>query len=160
MTKDELLRQLAENRAQWNALIESLSTEELIRPDACGYWSVKDVLVHISRWEAEAIKALFQADQNATPDCEYFNADYLKVNEVWYQESKDRELERVLADYHAVRKQLVQRLTAFPEPELTDPARYPWMNHHGLIVLVKEIALDHEVDHLQGLKSWRTALSA
>jgi hypothetical protein len=31
---------------------------------------------------------------------------------------------------------------------------------HALIVLVQDIALDHEQEHLDGLKVWRASLSA
>ncbi len=158
MTKDELLKQLAENRAQLNALIQDVSEEALTQPGAYGEWSVKDVLEHISRWESELIQVLFQAAQGAEPESEVFNPEYLKVNEVWYQESKDRPLDRVQADFQAVRKQLIKRLTTFPDPQLTTLGVYPWMKKQALIDLIKNIALDHEVEHLEGLKPWRAAL--
>lgn len=160
MTKDELLKQLAENRAQLNALLDDASAEELASPGACGEWSAKDVLVHISRWESELIRVLFQAAQGATPESEVFNPEYLKVNEAWYQESKDRPLELVLNDFQSVRKQLVRRITEYPEELLTSPAQYSWMQNHALISLLKDIALDHELEHLNGLKTWRAALAS
>lgn len=158
MTKAELLEQMAENRAQLNALLDGVPQDELIKPGACGEWSVKDVLEHISRWESELIQVLFQAAQGAEPHSEVFNPEYLKVNEAWYQESKDRPLERVLDDFQAVRKQLVKRVTSFPDPQLTAPDAYPWMKNHALIGLLKEIALEHEVEHLEGLRVWRATL--
>lgn len=160
MTKDELLQQMAENRKQVNALLDGVQPEDLIKPGAYGAWSVKDVLVHISRWESEIIKVLFQAGQEGKPQSDVFNPEFLKVNETWYQESKDRELERVLDDFVSVRKQLVRRLEEFPDQSLTDPARYPWMKNHPLIGLVKDIVLDHEDEHLAGLKVWHATLAA
>lgn len=159
MTKEELLKLLESNRAELNAIMEGVPSEELIKPGAYGQWSVKDVLVHISRWESEIIKVLFQAAQGAKPQSEVFNPEFLKVNEVWYQEAKDRPLERVLDDFHAVRAQLVRRLKDYPEKPLTTPGHYPWMKSHALILLVKDIVLDHEEEHLAGLKTWRATLS-
>ncbi|MRR31352.1 ClbS/DfsB family four-helix bundle protein, partial [bacterium] len=91
---------------------------------------------------------------------EVFNPEFLKVNEIWYQEAKDRPLERVLDDFQAVRAQLVRRLKDFPEIPLITPGHYPWMKSHALILLVKDIVLDHEEEHLAGLKTWRATLSA
>ena len=159
MTKDELLQLMSENRKQLNVLLDGVQPEDMIKPGAYGVWSVKDVLVHISRWESEMIKVLFQAGQEGKPQSDIFNPEFLKVNEVWYQESKDRELERVQDDFVSVRKQLVRRIEEFPEQSLTDPARYPWMKNHALIGLVKEIVFDHEEEHLEGLKAWHAALA-
>jgi len=159
MTKDELLQLMADNRNQINALLDGVQPEDLVRPGAYGQWSVKDVLGHISRWESEMIKVLFQSGQEGKPQSDIFNPEFLKVNEIWYQESKDRELERVLDDFVSVRKQLVRRLEDFPEQFLTDPARYPWMKNHPLIGLVKDIVLDHEEEHLEGLKTWHAVLA-
>ena len=159
MTRDELLQHMEQNRTELNALLEGVSADGLTRPGACDDWSVKDVLAHISRWEAEVIKVLFQAQHGAKPQSEVFNPDYLKVNDLWYQEAKDRPLERVLEDFSSVRAQLVRRLKDFPEKALTRPGNYPWMKH-ALIVLVEDIALDHEQEHLEGLKIWRASLSA
>ena len=115
MTRDELLQHMEQNRTELNALLEGVPANALTRPGACGDWSVKDVLVHISRWEAEVIKVLFQAQQGGKPQSEVFNPEYLKVNDLWHQEAKDRPLERVLEDFSAVRMQLVRRLKDFPE---------------------------------------------
>ncbi len=159
MTKDELLRLMADNRDQINALLDDVQPEDLVKPGAYGIWSVKDVLVHISRWESEMIKVLFQSGQEGKPQSDIFNPEFLKVNEIWYQESKDRELGRVQDDFVSVRKQLVRRIEEIPEQSLTDPARYPWMKNHPLIGLVKDIVLDHEEEHLEGLKTWHAALA-
>ncbi|GAP14082.1 mycothiol maleylpyruvate isomerase N-terminal domain [Longilinea arvoryzae] len=160
MNKAELLKRLAENRDQLNVLLEGVPEEELIKPGAYGEWSVKDVLEHISRWESELIKVLYQAAQGAEPESEVFNPEYLKVNDVWFQESKDRPLERVMDDFQSARKQLIRRMTDFPEKQLTTPGVYPWMKKHALIVLLKDIALEHEEEHLEGLKTWRAALKS
>jgi hypothetical protein len=58
-----------------------------------------------------------------------------------------------------VHTQLVRRLKDFPEKALITPGNYPWMKH-ALIDLVKDIAVDHEQEHLEGLKVWRASLSA
>ena len=159
MTRDELLQQLEHTRNELNALLEGVPADALIRPGAYGNWSVKDVLVHISRWEAEIIKVLFQAQQGGKPQSEIFNPEYLKVNDLWHQEAKDRPLERVLEDFSSVHTQLVRRLKDFPEKALITPGNYPWMKH-ALIDLVKDIAVDHEQEHLEGLKVLLASLSA
>lgn len=160
MTRDELLKLLENNRAELNALLKDVPEDALVKPGAYGEWSVKDVMVHISRWESEIIKVLFQAAQGAKPQSEVFNPEYLKVNDAWYLEAKDRPLDRVQDDFQAVRAQLVRRLKDFPEKSLVTPGFYPWMKNHALIMLVKDIVLDHEAEHLAGLKTWRASLPA
>ena len=73
MTKDELLDALEEERENFMEAIAGLSDEELEQPGASGEWSVKDVLSHLSMWEAELIKLLWQARKGQKPTTIHFS---------------------------------------------------------------------------------------
>ncbi len=155
MKKAELLTALEESHEAYLESLQGLSEEQLIRPNTVGEWSFKDVLVHLSMWEAEAIKMLYQTRQGLTPK----NVFSTEVNEneqnkLWVEASRDRPLERVMDDFAIIRDQTIRRLDAFTEKELNDPARFPWLHGKTLTKLIQEFILDHEEAHARDLQEW------
>jgi hypothetical protein len=60
-TKTELLARLRAERATWERAFGALTREQLLLPDAVGFWSTKDVQDHITsnnRWMAVQLRAL------------------------------------------------------------------------------------------------------
>jgi uncharacterized damage-inducible protein DinB len=58
MSKDSLLKRLEK---EWNFLLQSFSDlrdSDLMQPNVSGNWSVRDILAHITTWDAEALKNL------------------------------------------------------------------------------------------------------
>lgn len=66
-------------------LIEAYPTDKRERPDACGYWSPKEVLAHLAGWlvEAEARYRLYEKDSAPAPkhydDLDMFNHESVRV---------------------------------------------------------------------------------
>ena len=155
MNKAEFLSALDESHEDYLELLQKLSDEQLIRSNSIGEWSFKDVLVHLSMWEAEAIKMLFQARQGLTPKNLFSaNIDENEQNRVWVEASYDRSLERVMDDFTIIREQTIRRLDAFTEKELSDPARFPWLHGRSLLSMIQEYILDHEKMHAKDLQDW------
>jgi hypothetical protein len=50
-TKPYMMEEMAKSRRELEALVESLSDEQLTRPGKDGGWSVKDHLAHLAMWE-------------------------------------------------------------------------------------------------------------
>lgn len=158
MERQELLDALNHTRAELEKAISGLSAAQMTQPGAAGEWSVKDILLHLCLWEAEMVKTLYLAAQDQKkPATEIFNPEYLKVNDRWYAENKDRPLEQVLNDLRAVRPQLLRRLAELSDDQLCKPAYYAWMGKHALSNLVKDICIEHEQEHIEQIQSWRKA---
>jgi len=158
MTKNDVIEQITQARTDTFASVEGVSEELLCQPKTIGDWSVKDVLLHLSRWEAELVKLLFQAKQGAVIESPIFADDFLKYNDVWWAEGKDRSLEAVMADMAGVRQQLLRRLNEFSEAELDDSERFPWMKHQPLSELVVDLCVGHETHHSKELLISRQTL--
>lgn len=58
MDRQQLLRRLDKAWTAFNEAYAGLSQTRLIDPGVTGDWSVKDILAHVSWWEAEALKHL------------------------------------------------------------------------------------------------------
>lgn len=157
MNKKDLLVRLEDSHERVLEAIEGLSTEEMLEPGVMDNWSVKDILAHLTRWEAELIKLLWQARQGMQPTSLHFNQSHSvdEVNARWYEEDQARSLERILEDFHGVRNQTIRRLEFFTEKDLNDTQRYPWLGGQPLWEWVANDSFEHDNEHLEHLRLWR-----
>lgn len=158
MTQDEILDALEDEREKLMEAIDGLDDERLCEPGAAGDWSIKDVLYHLSMWEAELVKLLWQAAQGDTPTTIHFGKiDVDAVNARWHEQGQPRDLQQVLDDLQAVRKQTARRVERFSDADLNDPQRYPWLKNHPLWVWIAEDSFKHEAEHTAQIQAWRSA---
>ena len=156
MDKQELIDKLEQSREEFLDTIEALSEEEMEQPGVMEGWSVKDILAHIALWESELVKLLFQARQGRKPTTIHFTGETVdERNAKWHNQSKDRPLERVLEDFHGVRNQTIRRVEAFPDRDLDDPQRYPWLQGEPLWKWIAADSYEHEAEHAPQIREWR-----
>jgi hypothetical protein len=156
MNKAELLNALEEGREAFLETLEGLDEEALQTPGVVGTWSLKDLLAHLSRWEAELVKLLWQARQGQKPTSAQLTATNVdEINALWQAETRARELERVLEDFHTVRNQTLLRVEEFTDQELTDPRRYKWLKGQPLWQMIAENSFAHEAEHAEQINAWR-----
>ncbi len=155
MNKDELFHALEESRERFLEGIEGLSEEELLAPGAAGDWSVKDILVHLARWEAEMVRLLWQVSQGQTPTTAHFSAAGVDAtNARWQAESLTRTLEQALEDFHGVRNQTLLRLEPFDDKDFTTPNRYKFLKNRPLWEWVASDSFEHESEHAEQIQAW------
>lgn len=156
MNKNEIMTNLVDQREQFLDVIEGLTEEELSSLEVAGQWSIKDILAHISHWEAELVKLLWQVSQGQRPTSMQFmiegNLD--EVNQTWYEESASREIARVLDDFQAVRSQTMLRVESFSDRDLTNPKRYPALGGKPLWEYIENDSFGHEAEHLVDIQRW------
>ena len=158
MTNAELRAELEQSRAALEKLIGDLSEGELLRPAAVGEWSVRDVLQHLSIWEAEAIQFILGFRRGRRPPSERFTGEVDALNAKWHAATRDRPLDRVLADFHAVRKQTLKQIEDLTEDELSRPKPFPWMKGRPLAEWIAEDTYLHEQEHAEQIRRWREGL--
>jgi hypothetical protein len=159
MNKNDILIQLEESREKFLDNLDGLPIDQWNIPGVEGEWSIKDILSHLSRWEAELVKLLWQARQGQRPNTMQFtqtNVD--ETNNIWFLESRTRSLEHVLDDFHTVRNQTILRVEGFSDKELTDPKRYPWLASRPLWEWIASDSFEHEVEHASQITEWRKKL--
>ena len=158
MTKDEVLKTLADSREAFLAAVDGLSDEALLEPGVIEGWSIKDILYHLTMCEAELVKLLWQASQGQEPTSVQMQATTVdEQNAAWAAESKTRPLELVWEDFHAVRKQISRRVSVFREEDFEDPRRFTWLNGDPLWVWIANETIEHEAEHAVQIKAWRAA---
>ena len=156
MNKKEILRALQDGREKFLEAIAGLSEAQMREPGVVGEWSVKDILTHLSLWEAELIRLLWELKGGQKPTYPTLNnQDVDQLNEKWHRESKDRPLERVMADFLAVRKQTIRQVQGFLENDLNDPQRYPALGGDSLEEWIAGDSYRHEAEHEAQVRAWR-----
>ena len=157
MNKSDLLASLETSRQNLLAAFNGLSDDELTQPGATGDWSVKDVLAHIAAWEAELVTLLVrEVKQGKKPKIVGISdARVEELNHEWYIENKDRPLDRVLADFHGVRKQLIRQVSEWDAKDLGDTQRYKWRAGKSLADYIADYANGHDQEHIEALRDWR-----
>jgi len=159
MNKDTLLTRLEESREAFLDTFDDLPDELLLKPGVAGDWSLKDLLAHLTMWEAELIKLLFRARSGQPPGTAHFQSQPREaLNAQWAQTYRLRPLDQVLEDFHGIRQQTIRRVEPFSEADLANPKRFKWLNHKPLWKWITQDSCDHETGHAADILAWRASL--
>ncbi len=159
MGKRELTEAFQQAREDFLDAIDGLSEEDFLRPGAVGFWSVKDVLAHLTAWESELVTALVKIENGkkgvpniaAVEDIDEWNAEQ-------YHASAGRQLEIIWDDFHGVGKYLLAAIEALNDKVLDDNRKFDWMEGEPLSYLIYENAIWHEEEHADDIRAWRESL--
>ena len=155
MTKAKLLADLQREQEQWEALLNQIGEARMDQADVAGGWSIKDIVAHLTGWRRRTVARLQAAqrgdDDFAVPWPAQLQTDD-EINAWLYEANRDRSVREVLDDSRQVFQQLVTVIEAFPEAELLDPQRFPWMQGEQLTAeaLFGHFHEEHEPD----MRAW------
>lgn len=156
MNKDEILDALEDAREKLIDATDGLSDEQMQEPGVVGDWSIKDMLYHISLWEAEMVRLLWQVSHGEKPSTVHMTGRSVdEINAQWYAQGKERPLERVLDDFAAVRKQTIRRVEALEDDALNDAQRYAWAKGRALWEWIAGDSFEHDDEHAGEIAAWR-----
>ena len=162
-TKEQLLDALDDSRESLLVAIEPLPDEALLEKQAVGEWSVSDVLINLTAWEAELVTGLMRTRQNKRPErlVEALK-DPNNYDERRFAENQDRDLDQVFIDLQQVRVQVEEWILEFSERELNNPHRYHWLKGKALKEMIAGTTFEREkkiVPHLQLFAQQRAILT-
>ena len=148
MDKQQLLKKLD---AAWAAIKESfagLSDSQLKEPGVTGNWSVKDILAHVTTWEAEALKYLPLILQGIRPP-RYSNmyGGIDAFNAKMTEQERSLSLSDVVRQFDETHHQLIDYISSAPEELFT-----------GETPFRRRLLLDtcrHYPVHAKAIREWR-----
>lgn len=155
MNKRELLDAIQKERTAFEAAFARLTPDQMAAPGVMDEWSVKDILGHIAMWESRLVTILYSIERGVVPKMLHGQAEVDKLNAESFVEQRGRPLERVLADFNAVHVQLLKRLDALKDRDLTDPKRWKWMEGEPLEKLVAGDTFEHYAEHRPAIEAFR-----
>lgn len=163
MNKTQLLTALASEREQTTALLAQIDDHIISTEAVFDDWTTKDLLGHLTAWEAELITALFKLQRGHRGRPRYYGLTQDKIDALslqWRAESRERQLVTIINDFQGVRKQLIRQLDKFDNRKLNDPKRYNyWLKGKTLIDYIAYNAIDHEIEHRAQIANWWQARS-
>jgi hypothetical protein len=152
MSIEEILDGLDNTRERLLTVLEPLPDEALEYPGTIGSWSVKDVLAHLAAWESELVTGLLHLQQGKKPvHLLAAMANRAAYNAERYEENKERDLDRVFADFQEVRMKLESWIEEFSERALNNPQQFKALNGQPLWQVIKQNSFGHEAEHLPAI---------
>ena len=148
MDRQQLLKKLDKAWALFKESYAGLSDSQLTEPGVAGEWSGKDILSHVTIWEAEALKYLPLILKGGRPPryaTLYGGIDVFNAQMVG--QKRDLSLSDVLRQLEETHRQLVDYLQSVPEEQFTHETRFR-----------RRLRLDtysHYPLHTRGIWEWR-----
>ena len=152
MDKDQLIRLITETRSTWNNLVSQVGDQQMLVDGVSGYWSLKDVIAHLSWHEREIVHVL---NERALLGSDLWQLPLDQRNQAIYEQLHDLPLEQVIMESQQVFHSLLHELDKLDEADLHDPLRFrefpaewrPWD-------LIADNTYRHYQDHLADLEAW------
>ena len=153
VTKASLLRDM---RAAWReseALLAGLSETALVRADANGDWSIKDVLAHLAGYEClyvESAGAHLRGEPQRLDEVRALSPEERNQRDV--MQSRQRPVIAVVADARQTFKRLQALVVDFPEMFVTEPQSIKGIAEPVLIGQALQHVCDHRRAHMRDLR--------
>lgn len=124
MNKTELLSWLQEEYLQWETILEQIDPKRMETPGVNGDWSMKDLVAHLTCWQATNVAAIFAAERGAPEPAPPWPLKLKTEDEInaWiYATNHKRPLSDVLDESQQVFQQTMDAVAALPEHVRIDP---------------------------------------
>lgn len=159
MNSVELLAMTRRERDRLDALVASLTPEQLTQGGLEGGWSVKDVLAHITAWERRCTWTLAteRGDPLGEPEAGVGPDDVGEFNAAAYAANRDRDLDDVLADAALSYAALLDAVAEVPDSALDLPGTVSWTRQRPLSQYIRDNADEHYREHTAQIEAWRSA---
>jgi hypothetical protein len=156
MTKAKLLDELRSAREEWDGLMAEIGEDRMTEPGATGYWSVKDVMNHLTCYTCWFVNAIEAHLRGKAPPLDGTEGMPLQEkNDFYYQKTKDMPLQQALRESHEVHQRLIQLVEGFSEAFVTQPQQFIGVPMPILIWQpLKSEVYDHSRLHLKMLRDW------
>jgi hypothetical protein len=149
-TRDQLVERIRADRAALSASFAGLPEAQLDTSGAAGYWSVKDILVHVAWWEQQTLAKLGGAatahDQLGGADND---AQIERVNDAVYREGRARSAGEVTAAFADSGSGLLEALTGLEEHVVL-----------ANLDFIAENTYRHYPEHAAQISAWRSGVPA
>jgi hypothetical protein len=174
MNKNELLKKIQDSHRQLERYLfyfeknkegvfvagsnPKFNSEEMLRPGVVGNWSLKDVLVCLIDWEQHFLAWYQTGLRGEIPETPTPGRmrDELKAIEQQIEETLDRSLENILAEFPISYQQILTTVQAIPEDDMFRPGRYAWTKEATLADYIAVCTFDHYDWAKKHIRKWRS----
>jgi uncharacterized damage-inducible protein DinB len=154
MNKNDILDQLAESRQTFLHALEGLSEAQITQEPVEGIWTIKDLLAHLTSWEKSCLIPLRAYAVGGA-----FIPEAIPDHHVWNQAQAQRwqaqSLVEILAEYQAIREEIVALVTELPEARWAVKLPAPWGGEATIAELCGGLIWHEKTEHLKSIRQWK-----
>jgi hypothetical protein len=144
--KQQLVQKLEYSWYAFEQSYAGLSSEQMLMPGVTGDWSIKEILAHISTWEAESLKHLPDILEGRKPALFVLYAVSM-INALMAEKMRSLSLFEVQDLLASTHRQLIEYLESLPAELFTVESRFR-----------RRLRLDtysHYPLHTRAIRAWR-----
>lgn len=134
-SKHDLLEATLRERGKLDAVLATLTPEQMVEPGVVGEWSVKDVLAHLAEWERMALgwhSAGLRGGAPEVPAPGYKWNQTPQLNRAIFEKHRDRPLEEVVAWFRSSREEMRGVIEPLSDEDLFTAGRFAWTRKNAL----------------------------
>ena len=159
MNRAILLARMAQQRADWEALLAEIGPARMEIPGVTDNWTFKDVVAHMTAWQQRGVARLQAARRDEKPaPAPWMHLPELNddtINAWIYEQHRDEPLDAVLAGWDRSFDRLRAAFLALPDEAVFDPAYFPWLAGNAVIEALPSGFLGHfREEHEPILRAW------
>jgi hypothetical protein len=128
-SKAQLLKDIHTERRRLEKNLSALSAEDMVQPGVTGTWSVKDILAHLVAWERLFLDWYHTGIQGCSPATTPVGMSQRSIdalNQKIYEANQWRNLDEIIAEFHASYQQIVTVIEKIPERDMFVQGRFNW----------------------------------
>ena len=157
LNKQEFVEFFKRDHLKLKLVIDNLAKEQMLEMTVLGFWTVKDIIVHITAWNHEIRKAI----DEVLSDKKIWFADQtdIEFNKQVVKSAESYSLDQVLEEWEQSFEELIHRIENLSESELQKQSSYTWGGTNDVITV--ESLLDyryrgegHEGGHAKQIKEY------
>ena len=156
LTTEQLLVTMRAARTEWEELLAEAGAARLTEPGVEGDWSLKDIIGHISYYEAWAADVLSAIRRGAPrPRSEYAGLEMDERNARIYQRNRAKPLELILQESQTSFQRSLDAVTGLLDKDLYDleftrASGADWT----VFDLIEGDMFEHYRDHIASVRDW------
>jgi uncharacterized damage-inducible protein DinB len=147
----DVLRLIQLRRGTWEQTLASIPRERMLEP-ACGEWSTKDIVAHVTWYDREMVDVL---TARKLAGSEWWDLPLDERNQRIFEQHRDQPLDAVLQEHSQVHRALIAQIGRLDDEDLNDPSRISEMlPGWKLWALLEGNTWVHYLEHTEMLWVW------
>ena len=159
MTRDEILDAIKREHEKFLEAIADIPDEVATTQRVMDWWTLKDVLGHISTWYLVARQFIREYARGDVPTPLGFGQSDAEVdayNKRAAAQRRDYSLARVRAELDAAYRDLIAAVEALRDADVAKQLSAPWGDGDNLEKLIAVNSYGHLPEHVEQIQEWKS----
>ena len=157
MTRDEILKTLNEQHTELLAALDGIPEETLTRIPYVDWWTIKDLIGHITMWQQVALQFIGEYKLNGVPQQLGIKDedDLNRYNKRGVATRRDWSLQAVRDEYATTHRDLVAAVESLSDADLVKPLPSPWGEGATMERLIAVNSYQHVPEHIEQIAAFK-----